>query len=329
VATEKNRRFALRKLETRTFAGLSILLMLALTVPGASVAGQGDKAVEGTSLLGRPLIRPELPEDFRIKQTALLEAARKALAKAPADPEALIWVGRRTAYLGRYGEAIEIYSRGIEAHPGNAALYRHRGHRYISIRRLDEAIADLSRAAELIAGQPDVVEQDGLPNALGIPTGTLQSNIWYHLGLAHYLQGNFEAALEAYREDLAVASNPDMFSATSYWLYMTLRRLGRDDEGAKTLEPITANMKIIENFEYHRLLQVFQGELDAGDVLAESRGDGDTLGSATTGYGIGNWHLINGRTQEARGVFEEIVAGGQWVSFGYIAAEAELARGDG
>jgi Flp pilus assembly protein TadD len=319
----------MKRLETHTLSGLLILMVVSLAAPGLVVAGQQDDAVEGTSLLGKPLIRPDLPEDFRAKQTAFLEAAREDLAKAPDDPEALIWVGRRTAYLGRYGEAIEIYTQGIKAHPDNAALYRHRGHRYISIRRLDEAIADFSRAAELTAGQPDVVEQDGLPNALGIPTGTLQSNIWYHLGLAHYLQGNFEAALEAYREDLAVASNPDMFSATSYWLYMTLRRLGREEEAASALEPIHAEMEVIENFEYHRLLQVFQGELDADDVLADSRGDGDTLGSATTGYGIGNWHLINGRAQEARRIFEEIVAGGQWASFGYIAAEAELARDGG
>jgi TolA-binding protein len=319
----------MKRLETHTLSGLLILMVVSLAAPGLVVAGQQDDAVEGTSLLGKPLIRPDLPEDFRAKQTAFLEAAREDLAKAPDDPEALIWVGRRTAYLGRSGEAIEIYTQGIKAHPDNAALYRHRGHRYISIRRLDEAIADFSRAAELTAGQPDVVEQDGLPNALGIPTGTLQSNIWYHLGLAHYLQGNFEAALEAYREDLAVASNPDMFSATSYWLYMTLRRLGREEEAASALEPIHAEMEVIENFEYHRLLQVFQGELDADDVLADSRGDGDTLGSATTGYGIGNWHLINGRAQEARRIFEEIVAGGQWASFGYIAAEAELARDGG
>ena len=318
----------MKRFEIRTLSVLLGLMLLSLALPGLAAAGQDGDAVEGTSLLGKPLTRPDLPEDFRAKQTAFLEAAREDLAKSPENPEALIWVGRRTAYLGRYREAIEIYSQGIKAHPDNAALYRHRGHRYISIRKLDKAIADLSRAAELTAGQPDIVEQDGLPNALGIPTGTLQSNIWYHLGLAHYLQGSFEAALEAYREDLAVASNPDMLSATTYWLYMTLRRLGREDEATQSLEPIHADMEIIENFEYHRLLQVFQGELDAGDVLADSRGDGDTLGSATTGYGIGNWHLINGRTQEARRIFEEIVAGGQWASFGYIAAEAELARGD-
>ena len=43
-------------------------------------------------------------------------------------------------------------------------------------------------------------------------------------------------------------------------------------------------------------------------------------------YGIGNWHLYNGRRAEAERIFRRIVAGGQWGAFGYIAAEAELAR---
>ena len=47
---------------------------------------------------------------------------------------------------------------------------------------------------------------------------------------------------------------------------------------------------------------------------------------ATTAYGIGIWHLLNGRDGEAEQIFRRIVAGGQWGAFGYIAAEAELAR---
>ena len=53
------------------------------------------------------------------------------------------------------------------------------------------AIADLRRASQLVAGKPDEVEPDGAPNKAGIPRSTLQSNIWYHLGLAQYLRGDF------------------------------------------------------------------------------------------------------------------------------------------
>ena len=48
---------------------------------------------------------------------------------------------------------------------------------------------------KLVAAKPDEVEPDGAPNARGIPRSTLQSNIWYHLGLAQYLAGDFDGIL--------------------------------------------------------------------------------------------------------------------------------------
>ena len=283
--------------------------------------------VEAISFLGQPLKAPPLPDEVREEREQKLEAAREALAENADSVDALIWFGRRTAYLGRYRDAVAIYTRGIGTMAPDARLYRHRGHRYITLRRLDDAIEDLEHAAEMIEGQPDRVEPDGLPNARNVPTSTLQSNIWYHLGLAYYLEGDFNSALRAYRECEKVSVNPDMLSATSHWLYMTLRRLGRDLEAAKVLEPIHAEMDIIENDDYHRLLLMYKGEIEPEDVLAESTGDDGSISFASAVYGVGNWYLQNGETERAREIFEQIVAGGQWPAFGFIAAEAELARG--
>jgi hypothetical protein len=41
---------------------------------------------------------------------------------------------------------------------------------------------------------------------------------------------------------------------------------------------------------------------------------------------VGNWYLVNGDTQMAQQIFERVLAGRSWSAFGYIAAEAELAR---
>jgi tetratricopeptide (TPR) repeat protein len=199
------------------------------------------------SLLGQPLSRPTLPEDTRRRYEEALAEARQRSYADPGDADASIWLGRRTAYLGRFRDAIELYTRGMQRHPRDPRFYRHRGHRYITIRDFDRAIADLDRAASLVGGREDEIEPDGIPNARNIPTSTLQSNIWYHLGLAHYLEGDFERALRAYRSCLDVSKNPDMLVATSHWLYMTLRRLGRDAEAARVLEPIRPDLDVIEN----------------------------------------------------------------------------------
>jgi tetratricopeptide (TPR) repeat protein len=254
-----------------------------------------------------------------------LAEARADYEANPDDPDALIWLGRRTAYLARYREAIEIYTQGISAHPTDARFYRHRGHRYITVRQLDDAIRDLERAAELTRGQPDRVEPDGLPNPAGIPRSSLQSNIWYHLALAHYLKHDFERALPAWLACLEVSANDDMQVATRDWLYMTYRRLGRDAEAANVLEPIHADMEILENHAYHRRLLMYKGELEPDSLLALD--EADPVQVATYGYGVGNWHLYNGDAERAFEIFRRILGLPNWAAFGYIAAEAELAAG--
>ena len=291
--------------------------------PSAATLPARPDSAEAVSLLGEPLHTPELSPATRTAYEQRLAEARRAYDRSPADPDSIIWLGRRTAYLGRYRDAIAIFTDGIAKHPNDARMYRHRGHRYITVRDLDKAIADLARAAALTAGRPDEIEPDGIPNALNIPTSTLQSNVWYHLGLAHYLKGDFARALGAYREAMRVSTNPDMLVATSHWLYMTLRRLGRDDEARAVLAPISREMAIIENDAYHKLLLLYKGDLPA-DSLAPS--GSNPLNDASIGYGVGNWHLYNGRRREAMDVFRRVLRGGNWPAFGYIAAEAEVAR---
>ena len=276
------------------------------------------KQPEATSFLGEPLYAPTPSADA----LANYGEAKETWQVSPTDVEAIIWYGRRTAYLGRYRDAIRIYSDGIELHPEDARLYRHRGHRFISTRQLDKAIADLNYAAALIEGADDEIEPDGLPNALGIPVSTLHSNIWYHLGLAYYLSGDYERALEAYAERAASAANNDMMVSTAHWRYMTLRRLGREEEAVAVLESITADMEIIENQAYHRLCLFYKDELEEEDLVEE----GSSPANAAVAYGIANWHLAEGDTKRGTELLEEIIAGGGWAAFGYIAAEADLAR---
>jgi tetratricopeptide (TPR) repeat protein len=292
--------------------------------PAAPVAN--GRPVEATSLLNRPLYAPVLADAFRAEQEALLDQARADIRARPEDPDALIWAGRRNAYLGRYRAAILIYTKGVELHPEDARFLRHRGHRYITTRRLAAGVRDLERAAEMTRGRPDLVEPDGLPNERGIPTSTLNSNIWYHLGLARYLLGDFEGAREAYRECTQHSRNADMLSATSHWRYMTLRRLGLRDEARAVLEPIHDGLEIIENHDYHRLLLMYRGEREPETLLTRAEGESDKVGFASTAYGIGNWYLYNGDEDRAVEIFERIVETDAWAAFGYLAAEAELAR---
>lgn len=277
---------------------------------------------EATSLAGKPLHRIELPD--RAKLEGNLAQAEKELANSPGNPEAMIWVGRRLAYLWRYQDAIAMFSKGIAQHPDDPRMYRHRGHRYITVREFDRAIADFEKATTLIAGKADLIEPDGQPNAAGKPRSTLHFNIWYHLGLAYYLKGDYEKALSAYIKCMEVSNNDDSVTATSDWMWMTLMRLGRKADAAKVLDRITPKMDILENGSYHRRLLMYKGLEKPEALLDPANADGLTL--ATQGYGVGNWYLVTGDKARAREIFQKVVAGPNWSAFGYIAAENDLQR---
>ena len=282
---------------------------------------------QAVSFLGDTLRVFPLPAATRDRYESQLAQARAAYERTPTNADSIIWLGRRLAYLGRIREAIDVYSRGLALYPDNPWLYRHRGHRYLTIRELDHAISDFERATQLVEGKPDEVEPDGQPNATNTPIGTLQSNIAYHLGLAYYLKGDFARAVPVYRREIAAARNHDRLVSTAHWLYMSLRRLGREADALASLAPITQQMNVVENDTYHRLLRMYKGELSPDVVLPVNASGEMSVTDATAAYGIANWHLYNGRRVEADRVFRRIIAGGQWGAFGYIAAEVDLARG--
>ncbi len=280
---------------------LSLTALLPAPVPaGQAAAGAGPEAV---SLLGKPLYRTPATGEALAKLESGLAAAARTLEVRPDDPEALILYGRALAGLWRYRDAIDVYTRGIAARPDDAALYRHRGHRYITTRKFDAAVADLERAAALETGDYD---------------------IWYHLGLAHYLRGEFAEAETAYRKCRDAAKDEGSVIAVSNWLYLALRRQGRSADAAQVLDGIREGMAAGENGAYYGLLLFYKGMKKESEL--EAAAASSDLDLATTGYGLACWHLANNETDRAFALFERILAVPYWPAFGYIAAEAEVRR---
>lgn len=272
------------------------------------------------------IVLPSFSATVKADYEQKLADAKLAWEKDSLNADALIWYGRRTAYLGNYMEAIQLFSKGIAQHSGDARFYRHRGHRYITVRCFDKAIADFEKAAALVKGKSDEIEPDGMPNARNTPTSTLQSNIWYHLGLAYYLQGNFKKAAGAYKSCLAVSKNNDMYVATANWYYITLRGLKRNKDAAALLATIDPAMDLIENKDYLEILLLYKNGVGVSDpmqLMQEQSG----LRSATFGYGLAMYCLLSGVGKEkTKQVLEKVLESGQWAGFGFIAAEAAIKK---
>ncbi len=265
---------------------------------------------------------PEISESVKNKLQQDVDAAIDNLNRNPKGLNELIWAGRRTAYLGNYYEAIDYFSKAIALHPESAEPYRHRGHRWITLRCFDKAIADLTAAAGLTKGKTDVIEPDGMPNEKNIPTSTLQSNIWYHLGLAYYLKGDYNQAVDAFNACLGVSTNPDMFIATANWYNNSLRMAGRISEADVFLKKINPNVELIENHDYLRILKLYINKQEINDPIDFLKNEAG-LGAASYGYGLGVYLTFKGEKEKANLVFKHILSLNQWGAFGYIAAESE------
>jgi tetratricopeptide (TPR) repeat protein len=291
-------------------------MRLALGVLSASLLWCQSAEPEVFTSLGKAYFAQ--PDERR-----LIEAADLALAKGPPSPELLLEAARTRDAVLRFSESIPLYTRGMDDYPADVRFPRFRGHRFISTRRFDMAIVDLKKAADLAPASFDVS---------------------YHLALAYYLRGDFNHAVREYQRCLTLGAQPNPASlrglpggwrtcqgmdddtriAITEWAWRALRRAGKPDEAARLLAAIHDKMAVKENHAYLRTLLLYKGVRSEAETLAPPM---DGAAAATIGYGVGLWHWVEGRKEQACAAWQRVLTDKSWAAFGLIAAEAEIARG--
>lgn len=271
----------------------------------------------------------------------------------PSVTDRYIIAARLLGYLNEPEHAVQLLTEALQQDPGNARLLRFRGHRRITTRDFEGAIADLQAAAEalpLVEDELELYQKDVQPDAIKLVIGqddindhhplldavrgtqaadkymtTLHAAVWYHLAVALYVSGRLTEAVDAFGRAYETAHHYEGKVASLDWKYMTLRRLGRDDEAAQVLPEFAA---IIAEYDeqgvgYHDRMQLYTGEITP-EQLSATISDNDLL-IATVGYGLGNWLLYNGEVDRARATFQGVLDTGARAAFAYIAVESDLA----
>jgi tetratricopeptide (TPR) repeat protein len=272
------------------------------------------QTIETITILGDTLHSPEIKDGKSFDQ---FKSAKTTYFDNQNNAEALIWYGRRTAYLGYFQEAIKLFTLGIKNHPDDARFYRHRGHRYISTRQYDKAISDFKKAVLLTDGKVDQLEPDGLPNTKNIPLSTLHGNIWYHLGLAYYLKNDMKNALKAFNNRSVTHKYDDNIVSGGHWLYMINRRLGKIDKSSAVINEVHKDMDIIENMSYHQSCLFYKGELQESEMEMDE----------VALYTLANWYVYEKNdTIKAKEYYQNLLEKGNPYSFAYIAGESDWNR---
>ena len=216
---------------------------------GAAAAAAAN-AARADDVAGPPGARPTDSDGAIAKADA-------ALAGDPRNVDLILAAARARDAALQFNAAIELYTRGLAITPQDVRLLRFRGHRYISTHRFDLAVADLSQAVALAPSSFDVT---------------------YHLGLAHYLRGEFAEAARVYRSCLDATSDPSALPtgwrsctttratdndrvAVTDWLYRALRRAGRHDDARTVAASFAAGMKVGENEAYYTALRFYKGDV--------------------------------------------------------------------
>jgi len=116
--------------------------------------------------------------DYRAQRdTGTIARADSALAADPRNVQRIIQLGVAQSGARQFREAIRTFTRGLEIAPGDAMLYRWRGHRYLSVREFDRALDDLTRGHRI---------------------DSTNYGILYHLGIVRYARGDFPGAADAF-----------------------------------------------------------------------------------------------------------------------------------
>jgi tetratricopeptide (TPR) repeat protein len=114
----------------------ALALTAACGVAGAGGAAATQAGPELTTPLGRQVFA-------RADTDGAIAKADAALARDPGNVDLLLAAARARDAALQFHSAIELYTRALAIAPDDVRLLRFRGHRYISIRRFDAAVADL------------------------------------------------------------------------------------------------------------------------------------------------------------------------------------------
>jgi tetratricopeptide (TPR) repeat protein len=278
---------------------------LAAQLPSQIAAPAEHGTLQVTSGLGRKLY--SLTDDQSVID------ARNSLAADPKSVERVLQLSKAEAGRRQYREAVATSTQGLAFAPKSADLYLERGHRELGLREFKTAMNDLEQATRLA---PEMLDA------------------YYHLGLAHYFLAEFDQAAASFDKARALAKNNDSLIDCSNWLYVSLRRAGKEQQATQALARITPDVKNTEPhlYFYLQLLHLYQGQLTEEAVLpSPPAGPEDLEGELsfdTVTYGVGNWRVYHHNRAEAVSLFRSVVKGEAWNSWGFIGSELELLRGE-
>ncbi len=287
--------------------------------PPAETAKAPSPVVEAISFSGKNLYLRKAGTPALEKQTKIIQNLQ---TKQVLSEDDYLELGYAFAAINQFNNAIEAYSQGLVSYPDSYKLLRHRAHRFLSTRKVEKAVTDLQRALTLEANA-DEEALEYFPD--GKIKGSYEYWIWYHLGLAHYLQQHFGEAAAAFSKCWETAKTPKNKVGATDWMYNSYHKAGAPEKAAEALEAFTFEKEQDMNYAYSQRVQLYKGQKDPEDLLDVNREVSDwTATEMTVAYGIANWYQFRGDDQMARQIYDKILETPYWNAWAYVVTDKEI-----
>jgi tetratricopeptide (TPR) repeat protein len=298
----------------KTFSILFISILLFSQI----VKSQTNIEPQAYSLAGKPLYSTPPDPKSIAKSDSIIRAIQSKHELMEND---FIEIGKQLVATARYKEAVDNFTMGLKKFPNSFKLLRLRGHRYLTLRKLDLAVIDLLKARGLIKSQPDSWEFD----AKGEKTDTYQHQIEYHLGVYYFLKKSYKEAVAAFKKSLKEAHQGNEIVGTTDWLYNAYQRNGEKNKAEQLLSTIAPDFKADQDQAYFRRVLLYKGVIKPNELVDETMPiEKMSIQEVTKLYGLANWYGFQGNEQKAKELYAKIVQSTSWPAFAYLASEMEL-----
>lgn len=295
-----------------------------------SVATRTDMPVFSDQIVGqdrngRDLKVPQFDSSFIKMKDSLLQEAEASLKMSGGDAAMRTDIGRRNLELGRYEDALEIFSEGIKQDPNSLADYRYRGASYYQLQQFENALADFQQAKQLAKEQPNQIEYQVDGTAANTPVYNLHFSTYYYLGLLYFEDGRYDEAVRHFGYAWNNAANNDLKSMLSFWLVLSFKKQKMEGQASSVMREISPEMTMIGSPVYRDLCVMFSGYMST-DELLQKYTDASHEEYLVSRFGVGMWYAFDGQGDRARTLLESAVGTGYWLSDAYPVAQSELAR---
>lgn len=199
----------------------------------------------------------------------------------------------------RYREAAEVYTKAVTLDPDRPDAIRQRAARYLASLQTEKAVADFERSLELGCDRADTL---------------------YRLGIAYYLNGQFEQSMAAEAEAFPLFDE-EMGIAAMYWNTLASMKAGKEAEVAKQYY---VGMQVGHHTAYDAVMALFTNHVTMDEAIARLESVNEDLEFAMMGFGT----AMIARQRGMEALYDDILYtvvkhDSFWIGYGYIAAWQE------